>query len=101
MIEAVKSTLVLAPALQKVSSQTSTARGLSANPDQLQEVAPQTEGFYTSRTVSIDSQSKVAVLEFRNPLNGDVKTQIPTQAQLEAYEIAELQKIIANQIGLV
>jgi hypothetical protein len=90
MIDAIKTTLASAPVVQKQVEQTSSSRSFATNPDKVQEVAPPKEGFYFSRNVSIDNNSKVAVLEFRNPLNGDVKTQIPTEAQLQAYEIAEL-----------
>jgi len=96
MIEAIKSTLAVAPQVSKVSSQTSTQRSLSANPEKLQEVAVTDDGFYTSRNVRVDNSANVAVLEFRNPLNGDVKTQIPTEAQLQAYERAEIQEIQAE-----
>jgi len=96
MIEAIKSTLAVAPQVSKVSSQTSTQRSLSANPEKLQEVAVADDGFYTSRNVRVDNSANVAVLEFRNPLNGDVKTQIPTEAQLQAYERAEIQEIQAE-----
>jgi len=96
MIEAIKSTLAVAPQVSKVSSQTSTQRSLSANPDQVQEVAVPNDGLYTSRNVRVDNSANVAVLEFRNPLNGDVKTQIPTEAQLQAYERAEIRELQAE-----
>ena len=54
---------------------------------------PQTDGFYTTRNVRVDNSANIAVLEFRNPLNGDVKTQIPTEAQLKAYERAEIREL--------
>jgi len=91
MIEAIKSTLSASPIISKVASQTSTEKSFSANPDKIQEVAVNADdGFYTRRNVRVDNVLNVAVLEFRNPLNGDVKTQIPTEAQLEAYEQREL-----------
>lgn len=99
MIEAIKSTLSVAPVVAKSVEQTSSSRSFAANPDKVQEVAVQTDGFYTSRKVRVDNSTNVAVLEFRNPLNGDVKTQIPTEAQLEAYERAELQKVAAQLSG--
>lgn len=97
MIEAIKSTLSAAPVVTKVVEQSSTAKAFAANPDKVQEVAPADDGFYTSRNVRVDNNVKLAVLEFRNPLNGDVKTQIPTEAQLQAYERQALQDQIATQ----
>ena len=97
MIEAVKSTLAVAPAVQKVAEQASTNRSFATNPDKVQEVSVPADGFYTSRKVRVDNSVEVTVLEFRNPLNGDVKTQIPTEAQLQAYERAELQEAVAQQ----
>lgn len=97
MIEAIKSTLAVAPAVSKVAEQASTNRSFATNPDSVQQVAVQTDGFYTSRNVRVDNNAQIAVLEFRNPLNGDVKTQIPTEAQLQAYERAELQEAVALQ----
>jgi len=96
MIEAIKSTLAVAPAVSKVAEQASTNRSFATNPDKVQEVAVPNDGFYTSRKVRVDNNSQIAVLEFRNPLNGDVKTQIPTEAQLQAYERADLQEAIAK-----
>ena len=92
MIEAIKSTLAVAPAVQKVAEQASSAKSFATNPDGVQETAPVADGFYASRNVRVDNSAKVAVLEFRNPLNGDVRAQIPTEAQLQAYERAELQE---------
>lgn len=92
MIEAVKSTLSVAPLVQKSLDKASNARSFAANPEKVQEVAVSDDGLYVSRNVRLDNGSKIAVLEFRNPLNGDVKTQIPTEAQLEAYEREALHK---------
>ena len=92
MIEAINSTLVAAPVVQKAAIQVSPAKSSAAKPDKIQDVAPKAEGFYLSRNVRVDNTSKVAVLEFRNPLNGDVKTQIPTEAQLKAYAVAEIRE---------
>jgi hypothetical protein len=94
MIEAIKSTLSVAPAVAKIAEQASTSRSFAANPDRVQETAP-ADVFYSSRNVRVDNKVEVTVLEFRNPLNGDVKTQIPTEAQLAAYERAELQEAAA------
>ncbi len=96
MIEAIKSTLAVAPAVSKVAEQASTNRSFATNPDKIQEVPASQDGFYTSRKVRVDNNAQIAVLEFRNPLNGDVQTQIPTEAQLQAYERAELQEANAQ-----
>ena len=88
MIEAVNSVLVSAPAAQKAVAQSST-KSVSSEPAKVQPASSGSEELYFSRNVRVDNNSKVAVLEFRNPLNGDVKTQIPTEAQLKAYEAAE------------
>ena len=100
MIEAVKSTLSTAPSVQKAAVQASNARAFATNPDKTQEAAPSSDSFYVSRNVRVDSSLTVAVLEFRNPLNGDVKTQIPTEAQLEAYQRQELKEQIAQQSNI-
>jgi hypothetical protein len=101
MIEAIKSTLAAAPVVAKSTQQISAAKSYATNPEKIQEVAAPVEGFYTTRNVRVDSGSKIAVLEFRNPLNGDVKTQIPTEAQLQAYEWAELIKFEVGQSSIV
>ncbi len=97
MIEAIKSTLSVAPVVAKATEQSSSTKAFATNPDKVQEVAVTDDGHYTSRNVRVDNSVKVAVLEFRNPLNGDVKTQIPTEAQLEAYERQAIQDEIAQQ----
>lgn len=86
MIEAINSTLASTAVAQKAVVQASSKPVVA---ERAQVAEAQTEGFYISRNVRVDNTSKVAVLEFRNPLNGDVKTQIPTEAQLKAYEAAE------------
>ncbi len=100
MIEAIKSTLSVAPVVAKATSQVSSEKSFATNPDKVQEVAAPDENYYISRNVRVDNNAPVAVLEFRNPLNGDVKTQIPTEAQLQAYERAELEEAAAQQIDL-
>lgn len=96
MIEAIKSTLSIAPVVAKATEQSSTTKAFATNPDKIQEVAVKDDGLYASRNVRVDNSVKVAVLEFRNPLNGDVKTQIPTEAQLEAYERQAIQEAISE-----
>jgi hypothetical protein len=88
MIEAINSTLVTASVTQKAAVQ-AYSKPIAAE-TKVQDASLKTEGFYFSRNVRVDNNSNVAVLEFRNPLNGDVKTQIPTEAQLKAYEVAEI-----------
>ena len=96
MIEAIKSTLSVAPVVTKVAQQASAPRSSVTNPDKVQ-ASVSNDGFYSSRNVRVDNKAEVTVLEFRNPLNGDVKTQIPTEAQLAAYERAELQEAAAQR----
>ena len=89
MIEAINSTLVAAPVVQKAAVQGSQTKSAEVKVEKVQDAAPKADGLYFSRNVRVDSTSKIAVLEFRNPLNGDVKTQIPTEAQLKAYAVAD------------
>ena len=95
MIDAVKSTLVSASVAPRVTEQ-STAQKTQNSVRQVAEAGGQ-DSFYTSRNVRVDADLNVAVLEFRNPLNGDVKTQIPTEAQLLAYQIQEIQQPVVQQ----
>lgn len=83
MIEAVKSTLAAASVLQRGLERTSNARSFAANPDRVQEIA---EAPYVSPNVRVDNNSKIAILEFRDSVSGDVLAQIPSEAQLEAYK---------------
>ena len=83
MIEAVKSTLAATPLIQKSLEQASNARSFAVNPERTQEVA---EIPYVSPSVRVDNNAKVAILEFRDSLSGDVLVQIPSEAQLEAYK---------------
>ena len=83
MIEAVKSTLAAATSVQKTAEQASNARSFAANPEKKQEVA---EIPYVSPSVRVDNNAKIAILEFKDSLSGDVLVQIPSEAQLEAYK---------------
>lgn len=83
MIEAVKSTLAAASTVQKSAEQASNARSFAANPEKKQEVA---EIPYVSPSVRVDNNAKIAILEFKDSLSGDVLVQIPSEAQLEAYK---------------
>jgi hypothetical protein len=98
MIEAIKSTLAAAPVVARVAEQASAPRSTVVNSSKGTE-SVSSEAFYSSRNVRVDSNVEVTVLEFRNPLNGDVKTQIPTEAQLAAYQRAELQEAAAQNNG--
>jgi hypothetical protein len=86
MLEAVKSTLAAAPIVQRGLEQSSNARSFAANPDKVQEVA---EAPYVSPNVRVDNNAKIAILEFRDSVSGDVLAQIPSEAQLEAYKRRE------------
>lgn len=83
MIEAVKSTLAAAPIVQRGLDQASNARSFAVNPDKKQEIA---EAPYVSPNVRVDNNAKIAILEFRDSVSGDVLAQIPSEAQLEAYK---------------
>ena len=83
MIEAVKSSLAAAPVVQRGLDQASNARSFAANPEKVQEVA---EAPYVSPNVRVDNNAKIAILEFRDSVSGDVLAQIPSEAQLEAYK---------------
>jgi len=83
MIEAVKSTLAATASVQKTAEQASNARSFAANPEKKQEVA---EIPYVSPSVRVDNNAKIAILEFKDSLSGDVLVQIPSEAQLEAYK---------------
>lgn len=83
MIEAVKSTIVATSLVKPGLEQTSNARSFAANPDRIQEVAVEVP--YVSPNIRVDNNAKVAILEFRDSMSGDVLAQIPSEAQLEAY----------------
>lgn len=89
MIEAVKSTLAAAPVLQRGLEQASNARSFAANPDRVQEAV---EAPYVSPNVRVDNNAKIAILEFRDSVTGDVLTQIPSEAQLEAYKRRQIKQ---------
>lgn len=83
MIEAVKSSIAATSFLKPGLEQASNARSFAANPDKVQEVsgAP-----YISPHIRIDNNANISILEFRDSLTGDVMSQIPSEAQLEAYK---------------
>lgn len=99
MIEAINSTLASVAAIARPLPQASEKPSVA--PTKVAVAEPKTESLYFSRNVRVDNASKVAVLEFRNPLNGDVKTQIPTESQLKAYTLAEAREASALEQGNV
>lgn len=77
----------------------STLQSFAANPDRLQ-IAPTTQNDveqgaslpqagYVSPTVRVDVNAKIAVLEFRDSLSGDVVAQVPSREQLRAYRVRQ------------
>lgn len=84
MIEAIKSTIAATSFIKPGLDQTSNARSFAANPDKVQESAA--EAPYVSPNVRVDNNAKIAILEFRDSVTGDVLAQIPSEAQLEAYK---------------
>gem|GEM_PF-2284955 len=84
MIEAVKSTIAAMISIKPRLDQMSNARSFASNPDKIQEVAA--EAPYVSPSIRVDNHAKIAILEFRDSMSGDVLAQIPSEAQLEAYK---------------
>lgn len=84
MIEAIKSTIAATSFIKPGLDQTSNARSFAANPEKIQEVASEVP--YVSPSIRVDNNSKIAILEFRDSMSGDVLAQIPSEAQLEAYK---------------
>lgn len=86
MIEAVKSTVASSALLRGNVDQSSTLNSFTANPDKLQAV---TQAPYISPTVRVDPTTKVAILEFREALTGEVLAQIPSEQALRTYKLRE------------
>lgn len=86
MIEAVKSTVANSTLLRGSAEQSSTLSSFAANPDKLQ-IASQAP--YVSPTVRVDVNTKIAILEFRESLTGDVLAQIPSEQAIRSYKLRE------------
>ncbi|MBU6235559.1 MAG: hypothetical protein KGQ41_06920 [Alphaproteobacteria bacterium] len=103
MIEAVKSTVANSALLKGNVDQSSTLNSFAANPDKLQ-VASQAP--YVSPTVRIDVNTKIAILEFRESLSGEVLAQIPSEQAIRSYKLREAKEdaqiaaqLISNRSG--
>jgi len=86
MIEAVKSTVASSALLRGNVDQSSTLNSFAANPDKVQTVS---QAPFVSPTVRIDVLSKIAILEFRESLSGEVLAQIPSEQAIRTYKMRE------------
>lgn len=86
MIEAVKSTVANSALLRGSVEQSSTLNSYAANPDKLQ-VSSQTP--YVSPTVRVDVNTKIAILEYRESVSGEVLAQIPSEQAIRSYKLRE------------
>jgi len=86
MIEAVKSTVANSALSRTSIEQSSTLTSFAANPEKSQVVS-QTP--YVSPTVRVDVNTKIAILEFRESITGEVIAQIPSEQALRSYRIRE------------
>lgn len=86
MIEAVKSTVANSALLRGSVEQSSTLNSYAANPDKLQ-ISSQTP--YVSPTVRVDVNTKIAILEFRESVSGEILAQIPSEQAIRSYKLRE------------
>jgi hypothetical protein len=86
MIEAIKSTVANSALLRGSVEQSSTLNSFAANPDKVQQVS---QAPYVSPTVRIDVNSKIAILEFREAVSGEVIAQIPSEQAIRTYKLRE------------
>lgn len=86
MIEAVKSTVANSALLRANAGQSSSLSSFAANPDKIQSVS---QPPYVSPTVRVDVNTKIAILEFRESLTGEVLAQIPSEQALRSYRARE------------
>jgi hypothetical protein len=89
MIEAVKSSLVQASFAKAPIDSGSSLSSFASDQTQVSEVA---EAPYVSPTVRVDSNTKIAILEFRESSSGDVLLQVPSEQQIRAYQANEARK---------
>jgi hypothetical protein len=82
MLEAVSTVLQSSSFVRANAEQTSNATSIAANPDRVQQAAPQAP--FVSPYISFDVNFDRAVLQLRDGDTGDVRGQFPSQAQLEA-----------------
>lgn len=86
MIEAVKSTVANSAMLKGSAEQLSAMNSFAANPDKIQVVS---QAPYVSPTVRVDVLTKIAILEFRESLSGEVLAQIPSEQAIRTYKLRE------------
>ena len=86
MIEAVKSTVASSTMLKANADTLSATNGYAANPDKIQSVS---QAPYVSPTVRVDVLTKIAILEFRESLSGEVLAQIPSENAIRTYKMRE------------
>jgi hypothetical protein len=86
MIEAVKSTVASNALLKGNVDQSSTLNSFAANPDKIQNVS---QAPYVSPTVRVDVNTKIAILEFRESLSGQVLAQIPSEQAIRSYKLRQ------------
>jgi hypothetical protein len=86
MIEAVKSTVASNALLKGNVDQSSTLNSFAANPDKVQNVS---QAPYVSPTVRVDVNTKIAILEFRESLSGQVLAQIPSEQAIRSYKLRQ------------
>lgn len=86
MIEAVKSTVASSTMLKATADVLSATNGYAANPDKIQTVS---QAPYVSPTVRVDVLTKIAILEFRESLSGEVLAQIPSENAIRTYKMRE------------
>lgn len=86
MIEAVKSTVASSTMLKATADVLSATNGYAANPDKIQAVS---QAPYVSPTVRVDVLTKIAILEFRESLSGEVLSQIPSEHAIRTYKLRE------------
>lgn len=86
MIEAVKSTVANSALHRGSMDQSSTLNSFAANPDKIQQVS---QAPYVSPTVRVDVNTKIAILEFRESITGEVLAQIPSEQAIRTYKLRE------------
>lgn len=86
MIEAVKSTVANSALLRASVEQSSTLNSFAANPEKVQQVS---QAPYVSPTVRVDVNTKIAILEFRESVSGEILAQIPSEQAIRTYKLRE------------
>lgn len=82
MLEAVNSVLQTAPFVRPQAEQTAPVNSFAANPERVQQAAPQAP--FVSPYIFVNVNFDKAVIQLRNGETGDVEDQFPSDAALEA-----------------